>query len=831
MRNIWTILKRELNSYFNSGIAYIYLIVFLAINNGLFMTRFFLIGRADMRLYFESLPAILFVFIPAITMRLWAEDKKENTFELLMTFPMRPRELVLGKFLAGLIFYSLALLSTITIPIILYAAGSPDSGAIIGGYTGAFLTGALFLSIGIFISGLTKEQIVAFVLTTLCCFLVFFLGTDFFASFIDGWVGGLGTFIKNYIGAASHIISFGKGVISVKDILYFIAAISVFLALNGFYFEGRLRPKAKAVFSVSVIVSILGLTVFNWLTHDLRLGRFDITEAKIYTTSTASRKILHELKVPVSLSLYISPQDKMPTAFKTLEQDISGKLDELKIISNNKLNYKIFHIEASSLIEQNQKQNESQGAPDSLEKKLQDKGVLPFQVESIDKDELGLKLIYSAVSITYKEKGEEILPRLTPRDISDLEYLIVSRIAKLTREKKPNIALFSPDEANKQNTDLNRIIQGLGEAQDRREDEYKTVIPLMRDNGYNVRRLGLTKDNPLSDDLNTLIILNPGKLNDRQLYEINKFLLQGGALFIAAQGFEYAFQSGGTQGIEISPKRADLDINRLIQKWGVKINDEMLMDESSQIIEVTTGQRVGPFALSMPIKVPNQISITGEMMNKDMPLMKRLPSLFFMWGSALELSKDVLKTQNLKETLMFSSSKKSWKVASDGSTLKKDQLAFPKNNPEGRFPLAVMLEGNFNDTFQGAIPQWPSQDDQASAKNQETSNPPSPAAAAKPGKLVIVGCSKMFTDQLIGDPGNLNLFANIVDGLTLGTDVIQIRSSALASRELKKLTGAQKAWYKFVAIFLVPIMLVLYACVRLILRAKEKQFYLLSGVK
>ena len=104
MNNIWTILKRELGSYFNSAIAYIYLIVFVAINNGLFMTRFFLVGKADMRSFFDLLPMTLLVFIPVLSMRLWAEDKKENTFELLMTFPMKPAELVVGKFLAGLIF-------------------------------------------------------------------------------------------------------------------------------------------------------------------------------------------------------------------------------------------------------------------------------------------------------------------------------------------------------------------------------------------------------------------------------------------------------------------------------------------------------------------------------------------------------------------------------------------------------------------------------------------------------------------------------------------------------------------------------------------------------
>ncbi|MEK6568327.1 MAG: hypothetical protein AABZ27_06300, partial [Candidatus Omnitrophota bacterium] len=118
----------------------------------------------------------------------------------------------------------------------------------------------------------------------------------------------------------------------------------------------------------------------------------------------------------------------------------------------------------------------------------------------------------------------------------------------------------------------------------------------------------------------------------------------------------------------------------------------------------------------------------------------------------------------------------------------------------------------------------PNQDTQSPAQNQEAVPPLIP----NPGKLIIVGCSKMFTDQLISGAGNLNLFANIVDGLTLGTDIIQIRSNTLTSRELKKLTNPQKAWYKFITIFLVPILLVFYGSLRLILRGKEKQFYLME---
>ncbi|MDD2954641.1 MAG: ABC transporter permease, partial [Parabacteroides sp.] len=320
MRNVIIIIRRELGAYFNSAIAYIYLIVFTAINNSLFMTRYFLEGKADMSQFFASLHLMLFIFIPVITMRLWAEDKKENTFELLLTFPMKPQELVLGKFFASFIFYAISLLSTIAVPIVVSLTGRPDPGAIIGGYLGSLLIGTLFLAIGIFMSGLVKEQIIAFVLTTLSCFGLFFMGLDFIASFLDGWVRGLGTFMMNYVGAASHLRGFNKGVIDIKDIIYFAAGSSVFLLLNGFFLEGRLRPKSKLVFSAAVAISLFGLVIFNWLVHDIPVGRFDITEDKIYTVSDSAKNIFKGLKAPVLVNFYITPSEKMPTSFKNLEQ-------------------------------------------------------------------------------------------------------------------------------------------------------------------------------------------------------------------------------------------------------------------------------------------------------------------------------------------------------------------------------------------------------------------------------------------------------------------------------------------------------------------------------
>jgi ABC-2 type transport system permease protein len=824
-KNILTVFKREIGAYFNSAIATIYLIVFIAINNGFFLTHFFLMGRADMRSFFENLPLVLLIFIPVVTMRLWAEDRKENTFELLMTFPMRPLEIVIGKYIASLAFYAIALISTWTIPVMMFFVGAPDKGMMASGYLGALMVGALFLAVGIFISGLTKEQIVAFVLTVLSCFFLYFLGTDFSASVIDGWIAGFGTFLMSAVGVTSHLNSFWKGVIDFKDILYFVVTIGVFLFLNSLFFEGRYRPKSRLVFSAAVAAGISITVVFGAIVGDMTLGRFDLTEGKTYTVSPASRRILRGLKSPVWINAYVTPVDKMPTVLKTLEQDIVGKLEELRIASNAKLNYKVTHIEAAKLMEKKSKDGTAQEG--SLEATLQNKGITPFQVESIDRDELGVKLVYAALTIDYKEKNQEILPRILPQTLPDLEYLLLSRVVKLTLERKPKVAYFAPLLKSEVTPQMTQLMSSLGKDAPQYEDRYKSLEPLLQGNGFVTSRISLTRESGIPYDTDVLLVLNPGSLNDRQIYEINKYLYQGGKAFIAAQGYEYSFQMRTRQGVDVVPKSLPLDINNLTEKWGVKINPDMLLDENNDIINVSLGQRVGQFALQMPVRVPTQILIRQETMNRKLPLMSRQPTFFYLWGSALDIFDDAIKQTGIKSTVLFTSGARSWKFASaslDNGALTSNSVAFPRSGVSGKYPLGVVLEGSFPNNYPDGASEWPASGESAVASDKKVKE----ELKANPGKLVLIGCSQMFTDDLIVNPPNLGLFANIIDALTLGDDVVQIRAKTLANRDIKKLNDAERVGLRFFAVMLVPVLWAAFSFVRLFLRRKEKQFYMVA---
>lgn len=234
-----TIFRRELASYFNSPIAYIFIIVFLVLTAGLYMMDFFLAGQADMRGLFDNLPLFLIFFIPAISMRLWAEDRRSGTFELLMTLPLKGSQVMLGKYAAALVFYLIALAGTLPIPIMLSILGDPDGGVLMAGYLGAGLLGALYLSVGIFVSGLVRDQITAFILGMIACFFLFLVGVDGVAATVDGWIGGLGSFMQSSFGLLPHYASMQRGVVLLGDLGYFVILSAVFLILNAYWLEGR----------------------------------------------------------------------------------------------------------------------------------------------------------------------------------------------------------------------------------------------------------------------------------------------------------------------------------------------------------------------------------------------------------------------------------------------------------------------------------------------------------------------------------------------------------------------------------------------------------------
>ncbi|NTU98411.1 ABC transporter permease subunit [Candidatus Falkowbacteria bacterium] len=225
---IYALAKKELSSYFNSPIAYIFIGAFLIVGNWLFFNSFFLVGQVSMRDYFAILPWLFLFLSPAITMRLWAEEKKSGTIEFLLTLPITDWQAVLAKFFSALIFVAVVLLLSFSLPITLANIGSLEWGPVIGGYIGGLLLAGAYLALGLFISAMTKNQIIAFILALAACFGFFVVGADFVLVSAPQFAAP----VMKFLGLGSHFYNVAKGVIDTKDLFYYISFIFFFLWLN-----------------------------------------------------------------------------------------------------------------------------------------------------------------------------------------------------------------------------------------------------------------------------------------------------------------------------------------------------------------------------------------------------------------------------------------------------------------------------------------------------------------------------------------------------------------------------------------------------------------------
>lgn len=231
-----SVMKKELGAYFNTPIGYVFIIFFLVLTCLMYVQQLFMSNSADMRPYFENLTFFYVFFIPAVSMRLWAEERKLGTLELLMTMPIKTWQAVIGKLLAGVAVVAVMLILTLHLPITLAYLGNPDFGPIIGSYIGALILGILYLSIGTFASSLTSDQVVAFVIAL--SINLFFYTLDMLAMLIKDYSTTVAGMLEKFA-VRPHFESIARGVIDTRDIIYVMTLSALFLLLNILIVERR----------------------------------------------------------------------------------------------------------------------------------------------------------------------------------------------------------------------------------------------------------------------------------------------------------------------------------------------------------------------------------------------------------------------------------------------------------------------------------------------------------------------------------------------------------------------------------------------------------------
>ncbi|MEJ2563513.1 MAG: Gldg family protein [Anaerolineales bacterium] len=339
MRQIYSILRKELSGYFGSPMALIFVGFFLAaaLFSFFWVDAFFARGIADVRPLFRSMPLLMIILVAALTMRQWSEEQRSGTLEILLTLPVSHIQLVIGKFLAVVTLVVVALVLTLTLPITVALLGDLDWGPVAGGYLAAILLACSYTAIGLFVSSRTDNQIVALMATVLICGVFYLLGSSGITDLLPDASAEL---VKS-IATSSRFESIERGVIDLRDLVYYLSLTGVFLVLNVASLDrirwstGSRKLEHRKNANLVTALVVVNLVFVNVWMYPLRGARLDLTEQKEYSLSQATRDLLADLQEPLLIRGYFS--EKTHPLLAPLIPQIRDMLREYQIAAGGKL--------------------------------------------------------------------------------------------------------------------------------------------------------------------------------------------------------------------------------------------------------------------------------------------------------------------------------------------------------------------------------------------------------------------------------------------------------------------------------------------------------------
>ncbi len=525
---IWTVARRELKALFDLPTGYVLLVVFLAINGFLFFRQAYLSDTASLRPMLDFLPWVLLFFVPAVTMRALAEDIRGGQIEVVLSQPVSELELLLGKYLGAVLFLWTALALTLTIPLGLALGSDLPWGTIVAQYVGSGLLAAGLAGVGVWASSLTRSQITAFIVGTAVMFLLILVGLD---PLLVGLPPGLGTLAAR-IGVLSHFESIGRGVIDLRDVVYFLSLAGVFLALAyGALLGRKLAPASGNRRRLQLGVGMLAaaLVVVNLLGSYIG-GRLDLSPGNAYTLSPATRSLVRELDDLVTIKLFASQE--LPTEVALMKRDVDDLLRDLRSASRGKVR----------IVERDP------GDGDAARREAESIGIQPVQFNVIGQSELQVKQGYLGLVIQHGPETETI-PFVQRSD--DLEYRLVSAIRDLTRDQKPVVGLVA--ETRGPGVTFGELESQLAKS-------------------YEVRRIDPGDSTQPAADVKALVLAGaPDSIPPAQLARFKSFLERGGSALVLAQGMEVSQRAPTAQPRPVV-------WNELLQPYGVQIRTDLAYD-------------------------------------------------------------------------------------------------------------------------------------------------------------------------------------------------------------------------------------------------------------
>ncbi|MCK5149259.1 GldG family protein [bacterium] len=573
-------------------------------------------------------------------------------------------------------------------------------------------------------------------------------------------------------------------------------------------------------FIIGAVLLLGNVLLLNMIFDNINPGRFDLTADKVYQLSPAVKDILAGLDAPIEITYYVSSSEKMPTQWKNLERDVIDKLNDIKRASKGMLDYTVFDPSAEEERETYEASKDVEVSDDpfapqkprttrkKIAQQLFEKGVIPFGVQSTSRDEMSVKRVYSSLVLSYLDRKEDVIAEVRPESFGSLEYEIMSRIYKLISNRRPRIGFYpGKPEIPPQMRQYYRQAP---------PDMYETAVELLKSQGYDVTRSNITSEDPVPENIQTMIVMVDRPLGERQLYEIDKLVNKGVRIIMGGQQFNYQIVAGDKPGqFDLRGMPSRLNINTLTQSYGFEFDGQMFMDRSSAYIQVPVYQNrnLGGFNVRQqrmePVSKPVIIKVGQENINSRVSISNKITEIFYLFGGKLNVDSDLINANGATIRTLFTSSRKSWTAPGFGYGPVNTNPP-PADQMLSRQPLGILVEGPFKSKFtEGNVPAWQVDPQAAAPPVQEVERVTEITADAVDNKMIVFGSTKLFQSDVLRSVGSHQaLLMNSVDALTLGDALIDIRSKNIRTRRIRETSTVGKALTKTFVVWFAPLVFV-----------------------
>lgn len=762
---MYNILKKEIISYFSSLVAYVTIGVFLLVLGLLLWvypdTSVIDYGYAALDGLFNTAPYLFMFLVPAITMRSLAEERREGTFELLLTRPLTDWQIVMGKYLAAVLIVLFALAPTLIYYYSVYTLGAPrgniDTGGVIGSYIGLFLLGSAFAAIGVFASAVSKNQIVAFIIAVFLCFF-FYSGFDSLNNILS-----LQDLNIQNLGINEHYQSISRGVLDTRDLAYFIILTGFFIGLTLFALLLQRQKSLKDQTLFKLVAGVVLIAIVSAFTFT----RFDFTAEKRYTISPISRNVLDNLPHPVKVTVYL--QGELTGGMKRLQRATNDMLSDLRSYSRGKLQVEFIDpLEGLAASEQGQ-----------VIQDLQAKGLEPTNLSVQTENGLSQKVIFPWAAVS--SNGHVVLVKLLNtqsqmslsaddqlnNSIQNLEYAFTSAIKKATGNGIQAIG-FTTGHNELNDLQLNGAIQSLSA-------------------GFIVGRVDLKSIQFDSlAKIKLLVVAKPDKpFAEDEKFKLDQYIMRGGRVIWAIDQVSAELDSLRGHGGEQLAFNKQLNLDDQLFGYGVRINYDLIADINSAQIPMSTGNIGGQPQIQLVPWLYYPVLIT--LPTQKQPIVKNIDGIYSQFASTI----DVLNNKNIKSTTLLTSSPYNKNIAAPFqiSLRSIEQAPDPKEFQSKPKTIGVLLEGKFKSGFKNR-PVPAGITDRIEQVNESV-----------PAKMIVLSDGDIFKNQVSADGspyplgydrytqetyGNKNLLLNMADYLTDDSGLIELRTKEIKLRLLDK---------------------------------------------